>query len=288
MVPIDPARLRAAVEYGDLTVANIVAALNRRRSDDEQENRQTFHAMMRGDRPKRCRFSRRRRLAHVLDVPENWLSGGNVELPLGAYVLVNELAQKSPRVGLAVLKLATRCAQRCAKEMGVDVSTAAEGQFEKDPRFHIVNGLTWAIGALADPNQWRRELLRFPNRPTSPAEIDELLRTARTPPWQRVVEPWSTSQEEAALGIVRALAYILNPWLAEEARLNYARMHQLIAIVQPMFHEPPPDVEAPKVAFVGRQDEHVVQDPLSPFALLRWRNPATAETDTRMGESASA
>src|SRR5437016_10700702 len=90
-VPIHSDRLRAAMGLAGWTVTRLAKRLGK------GENPQTLHHLQRGAGPKRCRASRRAALAQALDVPEDWLGGGDYALPLPGSLPLIEIGRASCR-----------------------------------------------------------------------------------------------------------------------------------------------------------------------------------------------
>lgn len=266
LVRILPSNLRAAMSDGHWTSSKLAQRMAVLRPGTASQHRQTIHAMAQGESSKRCRRSRRDLLAEALDVPAAWLGGEPIALPFTSSQAIDDLSRRSPRVGLAALRLARQCAKACARDLHVTRKEAAELLIPSDPRHEVVNALTWALARLADVAQWRRQLLS-PLGVQVPLAAEE---HGMTPPWQAPVTRWSERQEEAGLGMVHALALVFDPWLKGEAVLNYERLGNLVALVAPIFHVLLPEADRPNVPFVERDGHRVVRDALSPFALLRW------------------
>jgi hypothetical protein len=196
MVSVDPVLLKAAVESRGLSLADIAKRLS------PTENRQTIHAMMRGEQHKRCRRARRVRLAQILEVPEDWLSGELLrELSAARWwaplVVLFGMALGSPRVVLAVLRLQGSI-DKAAKRDGIDET------------------LIDTVPGIASPSAWRATLLRGPGgtawkepeRSTGEG-ISGLLRAVQVP----------RDEEEATLNLVRGLSFALEPWFEGRATL---------------------------------------------------------------------
>src|SRR5690242_7869009 len=99
MVPLDPARLRTAVDLSGETVAHLALRMGR------DESRQTLHHLLKGHKATRCRRWRRRRLAKLLEVSETYLAGDPMELELTGYAHFQVMARWSERMALAYTRL---------------------------------------------------------------------------------------------------------------------------------------------------------------------------------------
>jgi hypothetical protein len=229
MVTVDPTAVRAAIETSDLSLAEIAARLGR------GENRQTIHAMTRGEQAKRCRRSRRQKLARALDVPEAWLSGEWLRPqsePLGGLasfaVLLISFA-RSPRVSFAFMRLSER------------VSDAARGDSQargKSPD-QVTEEVIGLVSELASPDAWRSSLLATPKgvpwaAPPKPMRPG----IAGAFEWVRL----TPDEEEATLSTLRVLTFALEPWLNGSAQLRLDQLRAIAALVAPPPAKPPVNV----------------------------------------------
>lgn len=268
---IEPTRLRAAMELGQWTPSTLAARAAVVTGGEVQENRQTIHALTRGERRKRCRLSRLQTLAKALDVPKEFLMGQPLYVPLNADGPVNHLIARAPRVGLAALRLALRCAKRTAEECQVKRLDAFNSIGPKDPRLEVVNAIMRAIVIAAHAGNWQHLMLSEPDVPVLPQALEH----GMVPLWQHTQPSMTQEEEEASLGALALVRFVLDPWLEKKALLNYATFGQLIAVVDPNFYGWVPDSDRPSVPFTYRDGRYVVTDPRSPFALLRWPAPTS-------------
>jgi len=291
MVPIMPANLRAAVEFwGD-----DVGALARRLGG----NRQTLHHLMIGEEPKRCRRSRRQRLAQVLGVSSRWLAGEGMRLPFVPASDLSERWDASPRVALAIGTLIDRCGDACRRDLA---------RFQTDPAndaprllLDVVENVLGSMYRLVDSLAWSNELtIDAPGtrRQLTPEERE--LRAAIDAQWalehggadeatrhkagvrtallvRRIrARPLHKEHEDAAIALVRAFTLILDPWLRGAMDLRYDRLAAIIRVFMPGAEIVMPYTERP-VAIVMPTGERVEPaDPRTPFVVLRWYPTAPA------------
>ena len=124
MVPVYSPHLRAAIADKRLRVTEVARRL--------KEHQQTVAYLAGGEGIKRCRRSRRARLAKLLGVSEQWLAEPTVMImplypPAGSENVFfgTGFPPESPRAQLATTRLLTKCAQaceHCGVHLGVNVN----------------------------------------------------------------------------------------------------------------------------------------------------------------------
>ena len=226
MVPIHAGRLRAAMEVQGWEVTELARRLSRLAPRGMPENPQTLHHLSRGDTIKRCRRSRRRRLAKVLEVPVSFLEGGEfVDMPFAGLVQFSRERIASPRLALAVWRLLRSCAKATWRDLGRPlVPEASATMSAAEEAYGHAQACFVLVAAL---QRWRRRLL--PRAAPTPLIAEEPSRTGRWYPPR--LEPM---EEEAALGLVRAVEFVLQPWISGAASLDYAALGAVSAALDPM------------------------------------------------------
>ena len=210
LVPIYSPHLRAAIQDQKLSVAAAARRL--------KESQQTLAHLAMGDGIKRCRRSRRARLARMLHVSEEFLSAPAVQvLPIYSptdhtVALTGGLGLESPRVQLALGRLLRRCVETCDR----DLSEPSLGEVGDLPsvRDKIRNNLARCIRTLADVDDWRDAIMVGVESPWWGIFKDgTMMRSRRLP-----TDP---EEEGARLELIAAWEQLLEPWFAEKAKLNY-------------------------------------------------------------------
>ncbi len=261
------------MELGEWTVTSLASRLGK------GENPQTLHHLAQGSGLKRCRASRRKALADVLDVTEDWLAGDPYGLPLPGVIPMLKEVEGSPRVLLAVGRLFQRC------------YNAVQRDLEKEPKhpdlplgWNATNDVHWfmfgTLGSLLSPARWQFALTH-PLQKGTPPTIDELQGSMRAMPdlvkWFEPLPPsmWarrpaatalSPEAEAAVLALIRAWTHILQPWLDGEATFDYERFWKVAAALNPSVGHMLPQ------SWHGRPSVETLPPagPTSPYALVDW------------------
>jgi hypothetical protein len=248
LVPIDGRCLQAAIERQGWTIAHLAERLRARRGRG-QENPQTLHYLSHREGIARCRQSRRRGLAKVLQVPERWLAGETYGLRLsGTLPAPQEVLLSTPRVMLAVARLIEQCLTACQRDL-TEQARRRRGarQIRRDDE--VLSFVTGALGYLASVPRWRSYLTTW--------RLERELAAATSPPTLPAAPRLDREEEAAVLGLVAALECALTPWLRGRAMLNYERFRDLATMLLP-----------------GRLMQRPLQrvargyDPMSPHALV--------------------
>ncbi len=273
LVAIRSDHLRAAMELGEWTVTSLASRLGK------GENPQTLHHLAQGSGLKRCRASRRKALADVLDVTEEWLAGDPYGLPLPGVLPMLTEVEGSPRVLLGVGRLFRRCYD------------AVQRDLEKEPKrpdlpngWNATNDVHWfmfgTLGSVLSPVRWQFTLTHRPAKGPPPT-IEELEANLRAVPdlvkWFEPLPPsmWAPRPaatalapevEAAVLALIRAWTHILQPWLNGEATFDYERFWNLAAALHPSVGHTLPQ------SWHGRPSPEALPpaDPTSPYALVDW------------------
>ncbi len=219
LVSLHSGNLRAAMELQGWTVTTLARRLTEHFPHAHRENPQTLHHLAQGDGIKRCRQSRRARLAHILQAPEEWLGGGDFTIPAVGYLPLAAELWRSPRLTLAVGRLMQRCAIACERDM-----PAAD---------EVIELLLSTVGRLISPRAWRGQLTVGPRVPRDPSRMVPLSATAEELEAERSRLPLDPALETAALALSQAIEFALEPWLNGQATLNYGRLQELLAVLSP-------------------------------------------------------
>ncbi len=217
MVPVYSPKMRAAMEDRGLRVADVARRL--------KDQRQTVAYLAAGEGMKRCRGSRRARLAKLLGVSEQWLAEPMavfipLYLPAGAQNLVfgTGFPLESPRTQLATGRLLAKCVRACDRDLADPSLRDAEVEETASPnavRHHMAR----CVRQLIRVEEQRKDLLVGVSEPWFAVSIEG--RMARSPHL-----PTDPDQEGAALNLIAAWEQILEPWFTKEAKLNYRRLRE--------------------------------------------------------------
>ena len=265
-VSLSPTRLQAAMQLGDWRPAALARAIDTRaaargKRKPEKEKRQTLHALLRPT-VSRCRATRRRALSIVMRVPEYWLAGEYPPVPLPGHMVVMT-SINSLRAQLAVLQLHDVCLKALRHDLQrYEVVSASSSDFS--PIADALDAFSYCVPLLVSAKQWRTTLTH------QAAPTVETLGTLST---KRVID---LDDGEAVLGATHALRFMLEPWLRRRSSLDFGRLRQLMLLGVPS-----------AISFLARgvrplaisRDGQPIalDDPRSPFSLLRWTD-STSET----------
>jgi hypothetical protein len=233
------------------------------------ENRQTLHHLTKGEALVKCRQSRRKKIARLVEVPEGWLAGETeLELPRTGVAHLERFWRRSPRLALATWRLMDRCYGACKRDLTRYRAEPDQGEPWSATQ-EVLFFVAWAIGEFSMAARWQHTLLkdRRSTRPASPEEIE----------WDRDEKPGldsirriSVEEEAGSIAIVRAFDFILQPWFEDTHGLRYDRFADLAAAVSPVARAFPPTSDKPMaiIAKDGRKLRPI--EPETPYALLRW------------------
>lgn len=230
LVPIHPEFLRAAIAAHAWSIQKLAEATG--------NTSQTLDHLAKGSAPKRCRLSRRARLAEVLEVPESWLEGRSVAVPELSQLPRDLALRMSPRLQLAAGALF----RKAAKALHRDVQTpeaAADLRKHEIGESLLRDRLWYALFELIRADHWKAQLTtwRLPEdgasrfRPEAPGLLQDF------------AESRTESDDRAALGLVAALESALDSWFKGEARLDYDRLRVLLGYDRAC---PPPGPQHPR------------------------------------------
>ncbi len=261
MVTLVSANLRAAMEERQLSPSRLAKKLG------EDENRQTIHHLLQGEVPTRCRAERRKGLAAVLEVPEEWLGGESFPLPLQAWMSVGALMSRSPRVGLATALLV----QQCAAALTRDTEQFRAEPDTRNGRYsasgEVIEFVVETICSFTNPLEWRHALLRdAPPRMTGVSHKPSYHLYA-------TMESLTPRHVEAALGLIKAFTFILQPWFAGDLALKYDRYKALFSALRPdtVSFGPMSDPPDRIIGHDGRT--FPIDSPETPYAAIHWTTP---------------
>ena len=236
---IDGARLRAAMEEHGWTATSFARRLSEDLPEGQYERPQTIHNLIEDDRTKQCERDRLDRIARALSVSTDWLAGAEAVFPLPGYLPVSAESNASPRVSVALSRLLQRCHEACERDFTTETSktTRKRSHAASERAYRAKQNVQWfvlsAIGHLLSPRIWRYRLTG--SQSTEPdgsaEEVDGPTSRLRLSP----------EQERAALGLVRAFEYALEPWLSGRTDLDLRSFHQFATAINPMVGAVKPD-----------------------------------------------
>lgn len=261
------------MELGGWTATSLAHRLGR------AENPQTVHYLAQGDRVRRCRATRRAALARVLNVPEEWLAGGDYGLPLPGVMPLLKEVEGSPRVLLAAGPLFHRCynaVQRDLEREPVRASLASGWNATNDVHWFMLS----TLGSLLSPSRLHAVLVRPLAHGPTPTVAELEAQPLQVPDYTKWFEPLQASMwaprptaealdvdtERATLGLIAGWAQILRPWFDGETMFDYKRFWELagglnpavrVSIPQSYHSRPAVEVLPPAV-------------PTSPYWLVDW------------------
>ncbi|HEY3286286.1 MAG TPA: hypothetical protein VGJ96_04100 [Gemmatimonadaceae bacterium] len=252
-------------------------------------SRQSVRELLRGRPTGTCRRSIRTGLATLLAVPDGWLAGQAVALPLMALVLLWEPIDDeavlgvaapqielplSPRLQLATERLLERCVSACERDLGRLASDPAASEagsgfaLGEQTQSGVLNYLVSALFALVSARAWRAALLQSPaiDRKLTAADKKALLDGS----WAELKPtPITNVETTASLQLLRGFEAILEPWFAGVRCLNYARLRETFVGQSRSPITIPRDRVRPMAVRPGSGDALRFDDS-SPLALLPW------------------
>lgn len=303
LVPMSQDRLRAAFEQSPYRGKTGGAALARALSTalGRPVSRQWVHDRVRSRQDGSCRRSIRDGLAKLLVVPEKWLAGEPVPLPLMAlFVLGKPIVgldeadraalqigpSISPRLQLAAERLLEKCVTACDRDLQrlhIEANAAdPSGSFDTAEQVleDIRNYLASAILALTSARSWGAALLRTRDteRKLTVAEHKALLDGSWVAPKSNAL---SRAEIGASLLLLRGFEAILQPWFADEECMNYRRLREVLIGVRGPVATIASNCLRPTV--VRRSDGQPVSlaDRFTPLALCRWHDDTPVEEAQR-------
>ncbi|MGE0441244.1 MAG: hypothetical protein AB7S39_12225, partial [Gemmatimonadales bacterium] len=237
----------------------------------------------------RIRAKVRERLAQVLDAPEGWLAGEEVQAPLGPYLRLLDPMRRSLRVHFAVTRLAWRCLEGVERDLLGEPSRPPTAQ-GYEPRLLVHQAMGSTVARLINVVRGVPRLVSL--RP-------HLYSPAGPPPVQGPDEPWplesplvglvdrgplSPAVEQAYLAAILIVSDLLEPWLAGGEALNYRGLLDVAEAVDRggTVRSAPNFGQASSEESGGREPSPST----SPYALIDW--PAMAASGSSGGPSRSA
>lgn len=219
MVPVYSPNMRAAMADRKLRVADVARRL--------KEHQQTVAYLAAGEGIKRCRRSRRIRLAKLLEVSEQWLAEPTVMImplypPPGLENVFfgSGFPLESPRAQLATTRLLTKGAQACERDLG-DPTLRDAGVEETASSEEVTHYVARFVRELVRVEKWRKELLVGLPDPWFVASSMIEGESARSPHL-----PTDPEEEAATLNLIAAWEQILEPWFTGEAKLNFRQLRE--------------------------------------------------------------
>ncbi|MEZ4412426.1 MAG: helix-turn-helix transcriptional regulator [Gemmatimonadales bacterium] len=229
-VVVNPRCLAAAIEARGWTVQKTAKAIG--------NASQTLDHLVKGERDKRCRQSRREALAKVLGVSQEWLAGTGIAVPELSQLPRHLAHRLSPRAQFAVGELfrkAKAALARDIREPGVLAEMQNHGCSKEILQMHL---FTWLFH-LVRPNLWKSQLTTF--RGDADLEGPSL---TEVPGLLKDMAPDRSHREESAeVGLIQALEIALEPWFSGEAKLDYDRLRVLVGYDRA---SPPPGPPHPR------------------------------------------
>ena len=271
-MPLDGARFRVAVDENGLGVSALAAALSRGRGPLEKSFKQTLHHHFQG-KGTRIRAKVRRRLARLLNAPEQWLAGEDVYAPYGLYLVLRDPMQRSLKVSLAVTRLAERALEGVRRDLR-PLSVRAPTPDGFDPAMVVQTAMSMVLARLVNVVHGIPQLLanrwilyaRPGDRPSLgpdeplPFETPEL--TLPT------IEPLPRPVEDAYLAAVQTVRHLLDPWLRGVEVLDYCALVDLAELV----NRGTKSIKPPTFATATAADIAAWRTTprTSPYALIDW------------------
>jgi len=288
LVPLDGDRFRVALDDRGLGLAGLVRVLNKGRRPLHRSFKQTLHHHYQG-KGSRIRAKVRERLAQVLDAPEEWLAGEEVQAPIGLYLRLLDPMRRSLRVQFAVTRLAWRCLERVERDLANEPSRPPTDE-GYEPRLLVHQALGSTLARLINVVRGVPRLVSLRLHLYSPAG---------PPPVQGPDEPWpiesplvglvnrgplSPAVEQAYLAAIRVVSDLLEPWLAGGEALNYRGLLDVAEAVDRggTARSAPNFGQASSEGSGGREPTPST----SPYALIDW--PAMEASGPGSGLSPSA
>lgn len=272
LVPLNGERFRVAVDESGLGLAGLVRVLNKGRRPLDRSFKQTLHHHYQG-KGSRIRAKVRERLAQVLDAPEDWLAGDEVQAPLVPFLRLLDPMRRSLRVQFAVTRLAWRCLEGVERDLAGEPSRPSTAQ-GYEPRLLVHQAMGSTLARLI--NVVRGVPRLFSLRP-------HLYSPAGPPPVHGPDEPWPIESplvglvnrgplppavEQAYLAAVRLVSDLLESWLAGGEALNYRGLLDVAEAVDRggTARSAPNFGQASSEESAGRE----LTPPTSPYALIDW------------------
>jgi len=272
LVPLDGKRFRVALDESGLGLAGLVRALNKGRRPLDRSYKQTLHHHYQG-KGSRIRAKVRQQLARVLDAPEEWLAGEEVQAPLGLYLQLMDPMRRSLRVQLAVTRLAWRCYEAVERDLAAEPPRppTAEG-YEPGLVVHQVMGST--LARLVNVVRGLPRLVALGRHLYAPTGLPPVQTAPEPLPVESPLlgnasrEPLPPAVEQAYLASVRVVTDLLQAWLAGDRPLNYSALLDVADAVNPGVRA----VSPPPFRHAGPRDIRAWHRAAStsPFTLIDW------------------
>ena len=270
LAPINGDVLKVLLEQREWGPGQLARQVGRRYT-----NQQNISDILKSGRARRCRRSLRRRIAKVLEVPEEYLGNEPVVPPVGPMVWPGTEYQYSIRTRLAASRLLTLTANAVTRDLD-RVLGEKESPLPRD--WVVGQALNW-IAELVLVKPWRQKLLQwkpgveaqrgYTEPPSLIVKPSKATGSRRPPPRERskfpkdaVVmgyEPAVTevvedaAHEAGVLALLSGMEHLLRPWFEDEAALNYAALRDFAHL--------------PKHPFAGLPEEYPATHPMAAFQL---------------------
>lgn len=216
LVFIQPDRLRAALLAKSWSIQKL--------ADLTDNHPQTLDHLAKGDRPKRCRMTRRSGLAEALGASEAWLEGRE-QLIKELMHLPKELTLPlSPRLQLevgALLRKAATAVRRDFRKLNVVQTRRRNPSISES---FAVERLSWYLLRLLRLDLWREQLTTWQRGERDPAAF-----RPEAPGLLVDHEELYTAEEDAVgLAMVTVIVATLSPWFEGKAELDYDRLRVIV------------------------------------------------------------
>jgi hypothetical protein len=275
-VPINGEVLKALLDERQWSQGELV-----RRMGSRFTNQQNISHILGSGTARRCRRDLRRRIAKVLEVPEELLGQEPFVPAVGQMVSEGTEFRYSTRTKLAVSRLLTLAATAVVRDLE---KTTPHEESPIPPDWVLGQVLNWVV-ELVLIKQWRQKLIRWKpaveaergyTEPATPDAWNVTVKGLMQPPSEEQSEfpegallvdreplaskPVDDPDHEAAvLALLCGVEHLLRPWFEDKAELNYAGLRDFAHL--------------PKHPFAGRAEIYPIT---SPLAALPLPDPALA------------
>lgn len=236
MVPFDGARFRVAVNESGLGLAGLLEKLNHGQQRINRSSKQAIHHHYQ-EKGIRIRAKVRARLAEVLDTPEEWLAGEDVQLNFRLYYSFRGLINRSLRISFALTRLDSRVYGAIERDLAAAPERRWVSNGEVELEVHktmsaiLVQLINTARGTAV---MMDRQAFLFVEKGLPPVHGQQEPFPMESPLLAaNGTEPIPPIIEEAYLVSIRAVSVLLDPWVLGEQPLNYAALLNLGNTVNP-------------------------------------------------------
>lgn len=258
LVPINGEVLKARLDERQWSQSELA-----RRVGSRFTNQQNISHILGSGPQRRCRRNLRRRIAKVLEVPEESLANEPVVPAIGLMLWPGTEYRYSARTELAASRLLTLAARAVTRDLNRNLAQQ-EGPVCPPPNDVLEQALNW-IADLVLIKHWRQKLIRWNpgveaergyTEPPTRNAWDVTVKGRRKPPrkersrfpkgallldYEPLVPkpPEDPAHEAAVLGLLSSVEHLLRPWFDDEAELNYAGLRDFAHLPHHPFAERP-------------------------------------------------